>query len=137
MMAVKDLRLVGEFTEWLKKWFKPEEAESVVRSPWSLRDGCAVASSIGELLQLAAQFTLERIFGRPGRFHFEALVKVDPLESSIHVVEGETRTLVLDCHIQAEEVAPQTLERLLREMLRQAEEARDACMSTRILVLEG
>jgi len=127
-----DELLIG-FIKWLKKWFMDQEIASMIYGRWRARDGVPMYSGVlsaGEFLQLIVDYVRDLRLKR-GTLDLEVLD--GPL--SAHLVELNTRTLLIDLHIDSDALVDEKLvAKLLRDAIRQVEEA-EPLMAVRTLIV--
>lgn len=123
--------LVEEFANWLRRWFSEDEVKAIVGGSWKVEDGATLngkgVMNIEEFLQLAATFVVERALGKSSG------VKVLAKYNEVCVFHIKTRTVMIATAYRGA-VSANSLESLLNDMVRQAEESRDFYMGVRSAV---
>lgn len=125
------MTVVDEFRAWLRQWFSEEEVEAMVDGRWPVDDGVRLRGNlvmnVEEFLTLAATFAAGKALGnRP----LKTVVKY----VEVYALDMDTRTVVIASAYRLPMVAATYLEGFLKDMVKQAEEARDGYMSVRAIV---
>lgn len=125
------MKLLEEFSKWLRQWYREEEVAAMLEKPWSIEEGVNVGGrffmGIEEFFWHAATFVVERTLRNRGRIQY--VVRLN----EVYAFDIETRTVLIAARYKNSHVEPKGLNAFLEDMERQARDG-EGTMSIRKVV---